>query len=183
MRSRTLVAIRPYSEADFPLLMRTLGDPRMMTYLGGPESVEKLQERHRKFVTLSGHSTAGCIFVILVGAERASAGTVGFWERDQDGQKAWETGWSVLLEFQGQGVATAATRLLVESVAELRSRRYLHAFPSVDNDASNAICRKVGFTLLREESFEYPPRSGSLMRCNVWRLDVLAGTSKRWTGG
>ena len=42
------------------------------------------------------------------------------------------------------------------------------AFPSVDNGASNAICRKGGFTLLEECDVEDPP--GSVMRCNDWEL-------------
>jgi RimJ/RimL family protein N-acetyltransferase len=175
----TRVAIRPYSEDDFPLLERTLGDPRMMTYLGGPESAEKLHKRHTKFVALSEDSSAGCIFVITLGPEKVPAGTVGYWERDEDGQKAWETGWSVLPEFQGRGIATAATRRMADLVAGLGTRRYLYAFPSVDNGASNAICRKVGFALLRESSYEYPPNSGNIMNCNVWQLDLA--TVNQWS--
>jgi RimJ/RimL family protein N-acetyltransferase len=51
-----------------------------------------------------------------------------------------------------------------------RKHRYLHAFPSVENAPSNAICRKLGFTLLGPHEFEYPP--GNLMQCNDWRLDL-----------
>jgi RimJ/RimL family protein N-acetyltransferase len=40
----------------------------------------------------------------------------------------------------------------------------------VENLASNAICRKLGFTLVEEAEFEYPP--GNFMRCNDWRLDL-----------
>jgi hypothetical protein len=46
----------------------------------------------------------------------------------------------------------------------------MHAFPSVDNGPSNAICKKLGFILLGEEDFEYP--KGSFMRSNDWRLDL-----------
>jgi RimJ/RimL family protein N-acetyltransferase len=48
----------------------------------------------------------------------------------------------------------------------------MHAFPTVDNGPSNAICRKVGFTFQEEVDFEFPP--GNLMRCNDWRLDLFA---------
>ena len=51
-----------------------------------------------------------------------------------------------------------------------RTRRFLHAFPSVANAPSNAICRKVGFTLIEACHVEYPP--GHVMRCNDWRLDL-----------
>ena len=123
-------------------------------------------------------SSAGCIFVITIGSEKALTGTVGYWERDWDGQKAWETGWSVLPEFQGQGIATAATTLLVEWVTKLRRHRYLLAFPSVDNHPSNAICRKLSFDLLGESKYEYPRGSGSFMHCNNWRLDLFRGTNE-----
>lgn len=46
----------------------------------------------------------------------------------------------------------------------------LHAFPSPDNIASNAICRKAGFTLLSEVEFEFPP--GHIMLSNDWRFDL-----------
>ena len=87
MSGRTHVSLRPYSEADFPLLERTLGDPKMMTHLGGPESSEKLRERHGKYVAMSMHSAAGCIFVITLDTENVSAGTIGYWEKDWDGQR------------------------------------------------------------------------------------------------
>jgi RimJ/RimL family protein N-acetyltransferase len=48
----------------------------------------------------------------------------------------------------------------------------VHAFPSVANAASNAICRKLGFTLLGEYQVEYPP--GHPLTINDWRLDLFA---------
>jgi RimJ/RimL family protein N-acetyltransferase len=55
-----------------------------------------------------------------------------------------------------------------------RKHRFMHAFPNVENAASNAICRKLGFTLLEENlEFEFPP--GNHLRCNDWRLDLFAG--------
>ncbi|HVH31866.1 MAG TPA: GNAT family N-acetyltransferase, partial [bacterium] len=55
--------------------------------------------------------------------------------------------------------------------------QFLHAFPSVENGPSNAICRKLGFTLQEEADFEYPP--GHSMRCNDWRLDLWAQEARR----
>jgi RimJ/RimL family protein N-acetyltransferase len=167
----TDVSIRPYSEGDLWVLQRTLGDPSQMRYLGGPENEEKLRDRHKKFVALSADPSTGCMFVITVGSERTSAGTVGYWEKNWDGQKVWETGWNVLTEFQGLGIATAATRLVIEQLTRLRIHRYLFAYPSVDNDSSNAICRKLGFTLTGDRDFEYPP--GNVLHCNIWQLELL----------
>ena len=78
----------------------------------------------------------------------------------------------MLPEFQGQGVATRATQAVVERARGEGKHQFIHAFPSVDNLPSNAICRKVGFALQGEVDFEYPP--GKFMRCNDWRLNLFA---------
>lgn len=103
-----------------------------------------------------------------------SVGSVGFWERTWQGEEVYETGWGVLLGFQGRGIATSGTRAVVEAARAEHKHRYLHAFPPPDNGPSNAVCRKVGFELLGECEFEYPP--GHVAVSNDWRLD-LWGTS------
>ncbi len=97
---------------------------------------------------------------------------VGFWEREWRGQKVYEIGWSVLPEFQGRGIAGHATEDAIELAREEGKHRFMHAFPSVDNAPSNAICRKLGFTFLEACDFEFPP--GNPLRCNDWRLDLRA---------
>jgi RimJ/RimL family protein N-acetyltransferase len=77
----------------------------------------------------------------------------------------YEIGWMVLPGFQGRGIAGAATDARAQG-----DRDRIHAFPSVENAPSNAICRKLGFEPAGEIEFEYPP--GNLMRCNDWRLDL-----------
>ncbi|GAA1586091.1 hypothetical protein GCM10009678_80850 [Actinomadura kijaniata] len=56
--------------------------------------------------------------------------------------------------------------------------RTLHAFPSARNAPSNALCRRLGFTLSGPCDFEYPRGSGTLMRSNAWVLD-LTGPARR----
>ncbi|HUK80281.1 MAG TPA: GNAT family protein [Nitrososphaerales archaeon] len=165
------LSIRPYAEGDMWVLEKTLGDPTQMVHLNGPESSEKLQKRHKLFLAMSADQKAGCMYTVTMGPENAPVGNVGYWEADQDGQKGWETGWFVLPEFQGKGIATAAIRMLVSKVAKL-DRRYIFAYPSVDNAPSNAICRKLGFVLTEEVDSEYPPGSGKALRVNIWRLDL-----------
>lgn len=163
------VALRPWTEGDLALLERLMGDPAMTEHLGGPETPEQIRRRNARYTQST--AEAGLMFVIVLGPERAPAGSIGYWEREWQGQTVWETGWSVLPELQGQGIATRATRLVVERVRRERKHRFLHAYPSVDNAPSNAICRKAGFTLQGEVEFEYP--KGHFMRCNDWRLDLF----------
>jgi RimJ/RimL family protein N-acetyltransferase len=82
----------------------------------------------------------------------------------------YESGWNVLPEFQGQGVATAAVRAVLAAARADGRHRWLHAFPSVANAGSNAVCSKTGFALLGETDFEYPP--GRFIRSNDWRYDL-----------
>jgi RimJ/RimL family protein N-acetyltransferase len=111
------------------------------------------------------------MFKIIDESTGEPAGSVGYWEKEWRGGTVYETSWSVLPEFQGRGIAAAATRQVIDAARAERRHRYLHAFPSTENAPSNAICRKLGFELLEERDFEYPP--GNPMRCNDWRLDLL----------
>ncbi|MEU7009002.1 GNAT family N-acetyltransferase [Streptomyces sp. NPDC046332] len=170
--SASSVRLEPWSEGDFGLL-RAMNAPELMEHLGGPETEEALVKRHRRYVDLSAERTStGRMFRIVLLPEEVAVGSVGFWQQTLDGEPVCETGWTVLPGFQGRGVATAATRAVAELVRAERTHRFLHAFPSSDNGASNAVCRKAGFELLGARDFEYPP--GHPLRCNHWRLDLEA---------
>jgi RimJ/RimL family protein N-acetyltransferase len=169
MSERATVHIEPWGEGDLPLLEQLNGDPAMMEHLGGPESREKLAERQARY-----EPADSGMFKIVDDATGAAVGSVGYWERTWRGEQVYEIGWSVIPAFQGRGIARMATAQAIASARSERTRRFLHAFPSVDNAPSNAICRKLDFTLLEECEFEYP--KGRFMQCNDWRLDLFAGS-------
>jgi RimJ/RimL family protein N-acetyltransferase len=158
------VRIEPWGPHDRPLLEKLLGDPQMTEHLGGPETSDKIVGRQARY-----ERPGSGQYKIVDAATGEGIGWVGYWERD--GQ-VYEIGWSVLPEFQGRGIASTATSQAIELARSERKHRFLHAFPSVDNAPSNAICRKLGFTLLEAREFEYPP--GNFMQCNDWRLDLFA---------
>ena len=161
-----MVQLRRYDDGDLPLLRRT-NTPEMTEFLGGPETEDKLLDRHRRYASLDG---PGAMFVILYGDQ--PAGTIGFWDKEWRGDKVYETGWGVLPEFQGHGIAVAATTLVADSARAEGLFRWLHAYPKVVHGAPNAVCRKAGFKLLGEVDFEYP--KGTPIRCNDWRLDLAS---------
>lgn len=99
-----------------------------------------------------------------------TAGSIGYWEQSWRGDTVWETGWAVLPEFQGRGLAVAAARLVCERARAERRHRFVHAFPSVVNASSNAVCRKAGFELLGDLDLEYP--KGHWSPHNDWRFDL-----------
>lgn len=164
------VRIEPWDADDLQLLQKLLGDPAMTTHLGGPESGEKLADRQHRYERLPETGT-GWMFKIVEAATGEAVGSVGYWEKEWRGGTVYETGWMVLPGFQGCGVATAGTELVIEAARAGHKHRFLHAFPSVENAPSNAICRKLGFTLLEALDFEYPP--GNQLRCNDWRLELF----------
>jgi RimJ/RimL family protein N-acetyltransferase len=159
------IRLESWSERDQPLLQQLLGVPEMTEHVGGPEGPEKIAERQARYQVPGSRQ-----YRIVVDGE--DAGWVGYWEREWLGEKVWETGWSVLPGFQGRGLASEATRQLIEIARAERTLRYVHAYPSLENAPSNAICRKVGFELMGDYEFEYP--KGNFMRCNDWRYDLLA---------
>ncbi|MGZ6255933.1 MAG: GNAT family N-acetyltransferase [Candidatus Limnocylindria bacterium] len=165
------VALRAWTDDDLPLLRGLLADPVMMTYLGGPEPEEKLLARHQRYLDIDGTGT-GRVFVITVGPKGIPAGWVGYWETTWQGEPVWETGWSVLPEFQGRGVASRGTALALEVAARETKHRFIYAFPAVDNGPSNGVCAKLGFENVGSESLDYPPGSDLWMECAIWRLDL-----------
>ena len=160
-----VIRLERWTEADIPLLIR-LNAPDMTVHLGGPESVEQLNRRLRNYVAST--TPAARMFKVVV--DGGDAGSVGFWDREWKGEQVYETGWSILPEFQGRGVATRATAVAIEAARDLRRHDAVHAYPSIDNFASNAICRKLDFRLLGECELEYP--RGRWMSCNDWRLGL-----------
>jgi RimJ/RimL family protein N-acetyltransferase len=164
-----VVRLEPWGKGDLHILERSLGDPAMTTYIGGPESPEKLAERQARYEKPGSRQ-----YKIVDIATGEGIGWVGYWQRTWRGGPVWEIGWSVLPTHQGRGIATIATAEVIAIARAEKSHRYVHAYPSVTNAPSNAICRKLGFVLLGESDFEYPP--GSIMRCNDWRLDLLRPT-------
>jgi RimJ/RimL family protein N-acetyltransferase len=163
------VLLREWSADDLPLLQQTMGDPAMTEHLGGPETPEQLEGRHERYLALAGSGT-GHMFVIEIPTASAPVGSVGYWEKTWPEELVWEIGWAVIPAYQGQGIATRATAAAIERARAEARHRFMHAFPSINNPPSNAICRKLGFTLMGRFDFEYPP--GNPLRCNDWRLDL-----------
>lgn len=167
--NQNAVRIELWGEGDLPLLKKLLGDPVMTEHLGGPESDEQLVKRQARCERLT-EEGKGRMFKIVHEATGEAVGSVGYWESTHHGEAIYEMGWSVLPTFQGRGIAGVAVAQALVIAQSDGKYRFLHAFPSVDNLSSNALCRKSGFTLVEECEFEYP--KGCFMRCNDWRLDL-----------
>ncbi|MFD3546194.1 GNAT family N-acetyltransferase [Streptomyces sp. NPDC058655] len=151
------VRLTAWSAADFWLLERK-NSAEMTRFLGGPESEDKLAARQRRYEALSAREpAAGRMFRVGLADTGEGIGSVGFWEREWRGEPVYEAGWGVLPEYQGRGLAVAALTELLAYARAHGTRDTVHAFPGTDHPASNAVCRRAGFTHLGDVDFEYPP--------------------------
>ena len=157
------VELRAYTDADFALTERMETDPEVMAHLGGPVDPERLPRVHR--IRLEDPWW----FVIVEEPGGPGVGTIGIWATEHEGEPIHETGWMLLPEHQGRGIASRALALLIERALEEPSYERIHAFPGTDNPASNALCRKAGFELVGEVDVEF---AGRPLHCNHWVRDV-----------
>jgi RimJ/RimL family protein N-acetyltransferase len=159
-----VVRIEPWG-ADDGWLLERLNDPESTEHVGGPETEDELTERQATYEVAGSKQ-----YRIVEGTGGDAVGWVGYWDRIWRDEPVWEVGWAVVRSARGRGVATAATALLLDHVRAEPRLLPVHAFPMVANEPSNAICRKLGFTLLGE--IEIGGRRGGTVRCNDWRLDL-----------
>jgi RimJ/RimL family protein N-acetyltransferase len=162
-----VIQLEPWSDDDLTLLRRFLGDATMMAFLGGPQTEQQIRAANRRQAAVAPAGEGGMFKVIVDGCP---VGGVGYWHKEWQGDDVFEAGWHIYPEHQGRGFATQAVEAAIVKAREHGGRRFLHAFPDVGNAASNAVCRRLGFTLRGEYDFEYP--EGRPMRCNDWRLDL-----------
>lgn len=155
------LSLTPYSDDDLPLLRR-INAPELMTHLGGPEDEATIQRRHARY--RDGVDGARVFRIDLDGVD-GGVGSVAYWPSEHHGQPMHEMGWTVLSEFQGRSIASRAVALALAD-ARQHGAGDVYAFPKVEHEASNAVCRKAGFTLLGTEPFEYP--KGNPIVSNAW---------------
>ena len=156
----TRLHLEDWDERGFALLIRQ-NAPELKEHLGGPETEEQVRDRHQRYLDPA-------VQMFLVTLDDEVVGSVGYWEREWNGEPVYETGYGILPEHGGRGFAVEALGLCAARAARDGDRDWLHAYPSIDHAASNAVCRKAGFELAGECAFEYPP--GHPMLSNDWRL-------------
>ena len=159
------VTLRPWNEQDLPVLQRS-NTPEMTTHLGGPESDDEVRERHARYLRLW-HTGEARMFRIDV--DGRPAGGIGWWQTDENGVPAYETGWSVFPEWQGKGVAGSALREVTRRVAAANDRDLLVAYPAVDNIGSNRLWQRAGF---EHTGTGTQPWRGGQLTFNTWVLDL-----------
>ncbi|WP_062385151.1 GNAT family N-acetyltransferase [Demequina iriomotensis] len=162
--------IRRWTDADLPVLVDA-NVPEMMEHLAGPETPARVRRRHEQYIR-GWDSGRPHMFTVRRDDAPVAVGSVGWWESEWDGAPCLEAGWMILPRFQRQGAATAGVRLVVDEARRSALAgglpTVLMACPNVDNVASNALCRTLGFIDRGTMEDEY---RGVPMTLKVWTLD------------
>jgi RimJ/RimL family protein N-acetyltransferase len=160
------VRLRDVTLDDEALWVRLRCDPDMWMELGGPQAPETIPDKIKADVAAVEADESWISVVESDGGE--PMGSVCIWTQEHGGAAVSEIGWMVLPEFQGRGVGKASVRAILERARDDGRWGSIHAYPGVTNDASNGICRSLGFTLVETEDFDY---FGQTLRCHHWQID------------
>lgn len=158
----------PITTEDEDLTVRLECAPEMMRFIGGPRPEADVRATHKRRLDLMKKGLAH-MFKIVADDSDEVFGTIGIWKIDWKEEYAYEMGWMVLPEHQGKGIATEAARLILSQPRTDPDMRYVYAFPTIENAASNAIAQKIGMT--NQGAFDNEGFAG-VLRCNDWRIDL-----------
>ncbi|GHB36183.1 hypothetical protein GCM10010347_01790 [Streptomyces cirratus] len=161
--------LRDVELGDVGAYVRMRCDPAMMGDLGGPLPRAGIEEKVERDVRRAAADLDWIKMIVPDPAVPAVvAGSVTLWSHDSQDGPVSEIGWMVLPEFQGRGLGKRAVRSLLERAREEGRWGLVHAFPAVDNGASNGICRSLGFRLLAAREVVF---AGRVLAANHWVVD------------
>ena len=147
--------------ADDLELLRRANSPELTRYLGGPEAQDALRKRHEEYLAGVG------VRMHRVVVDGEPAGYAGWWEQDHEGEPAYEVGCVIEPAWQGRGLATSVLREVVRRAVAEADGRPIVGYAHAENEASHALCRRVGFEL--EGTGLFPDEhGGEPVRVNVW---------------
>ncbi|GAA0736242.1 GNAT family N-acetyltransferase [Dactylosporangium roseum] len=161
------IELRPYGDEDLALTVALEADPEVKSRLGGPVGAEEAARIHAK--RMAGVADGDWYFTIHVDGARRPAGIIAIFRTPWEGGIVHEVGSMLFPEFQAQGVAAAAFRVLVERGRAEGRFTEIHGFADVRNGPSNGIVRRLGFELLGQCDMDY---EGRPIHCNHWRLSI-----------
>ena len=154
---------------DLPLYESLHSDPAMMKHLGGAWPKERMPQKLRQNLELIEAGTAWVLKIIPDDDSGQAAGSVCIWENSERGETFNEMGWMILPAYQGRGLGSKAVRAVLDKARAEGRWKVIHAYPATTNAASNAICRKMGFSLVEECDLKW---EGRILHCNHWRIDL-----------
>ncbi len=138
------VHLRPVREDDLPLLTRDATDPEFSAPYGwrGFRSPDALRRRWEEDGLLGGDPR-----YLAVAVDDRAVGVVTWHDPQLFGRErlVWEIGIVIAPEERGQGVGSAAQRLLAEYLFDTTPVHRISAYTEADNVAEQRALEKAGF--------------------------------------
>ena len=146
------LALRPFTEADYPLILRISSDPATTEYLyywgrigTTPESDARrfLDYALKNWARLPIRAREYCV-TLRQGGQAIGDGSIE-WVENERGTA--EIGWILLPEYRGRGYATEAGRELMRTAFEVMGADTVIAHCDSRNAPSRHVMERLGMTL------------------------------------
>ena len=154
------VSLASWGQDDLEVLRRA-NTPELTRFLGGPEDDDALRARHAEYL-----GSGDAVRMFRVEVDGSPAGYAGWWHEEHDGVPAHEVGCVIEPRWQGRGVASIALADVVRLAAA--GGWLVVGYADVGNEASHALCRRVGFTLEGTGLFPSDDGGGEPTTVNIW---------------
>lgn len=171
-----VVVLRPPRNADVPAITRICQDPAIQRWTRVPSPYDE-QDARTFALFATGALAEGKGAHLLVtpsgGPDEVVWGCVGV---QMDGNGSAELGYWVAPDARGRRVATRASRLLATWAFDVLQAPVLRLTAAVDNPASNAVARRVGFRLIGRRRRGLPDRNPDAApdaRVDTYLYDLL----------
>jgi RimJ/RimL family protein N-acetyltransferase len=162
--------LRPGWREDAPALFRAICDEGIVSNLAqAPWPYSFADAENFLMRERAPHEPSCLIFLRTDGAPRL-AGAVGLARKP--GEDETELGYWIARPFWGQGIATEAGRALIANARESLRLRRLVAGHFVDNPASGAVLRKLGFRPTGRIRPRFSAGRGEEARCREFVLEL-----------
>lgn len=168
------VRLRPPAGVDVPAITRICRDADIQRFTRVPAPYT--QAHARAFVRLAADGLRDGSGVHLVAVDAVDDRVLGAVGLSVDrAELSADLGYWVAPEARGRGVATRASRLLCRCAFEQLGAGYVGLQAAAGNAASNAVARRLGFTLEGRRvraMIDGPSGDPSAARCdgNIWGL-------------
>lgn len=140
--------IRPLLESDFPDVFRLQSDPNVMRYIRpATDDPEVVQGRIAEWIKYAQEQPGLGVFTVEWKENNLFVGYVVARHVNFDpATEEYEVGYTFAPEYWGQGLATEVTLALCDYLFQLIEPEYIVAFTAFENQASQHVLLKSGFT-------------------------------------
>ena len=160
--------LRPTREADGPACLSIWLDDEMGRYLADPPR-DKASEAYLNFAVGIEEDDGWYPMVAIHRETGAFVGTCSV-VPTEDGA-CWDLGYCIHLDYWRSGYATEMVSRLMEE-GRKRGARAFTAAVAKENAASNALCRKLGFTVWKDDGAFAKSGTDIVYAEYVYRLEV-----------